>query len=357
MRIAQISPLAESVPPKKYGGTERVVSALTEGLVRRGHQVTLFASGDSITLAKLISVYPKALREAKVEELYGINFWQLLNIGLAYQMQDQFDIIHDHTGHTGLPTANIASVPVVTTLHGAFTTNNRKLYETLGKRINFVAISKSQYLTLTKLNYAGVVYNGLDMKHYPFSNIDRGYLLYVGRISIEKGLHIAIQVAQFLNLPLIIAAKLDVKDVQYFREYIEPRLSDQIRWIGEVDTIERNKLMSRALCLLHPVTWKEPFGLTMIESMACGAPVVAFNIGSIPEVVLDGKTGYIVEDIEEMIEAVIRIKRIDRKYCRKYALENFNDEIMVDRYETIYHQIVAGKTKQLEQNLPLNYLK
>lgn len=357
MRIAQISPLAERVPPKKYGGTERVVSALTEGLVRKGHEVTLFASGDSITNAKLVSVYPKALREAKVEDLYGINFWQLLNIGLAYQMQDRFDIIHDHTGHTGLPTANLATTPVVSTLHGAFTTNNRKLFETLNKRVNFVAISKSQYFTLTKLNYVGIVYNGLNMRHYPFSDTDKGYLLYVGRISMEKGLHSAIQVAQFLNLPLIIAAKLDVKDIQYFKEYIEPKLSDQIRWVGEVDTHERNKLMSEALCLLHPVGWKEPFGLTMIESMACGAPIVAFNNGSIPEVVLDGKTGYIVEDIEEMIEAVIRIKRIDRKYCRKYALENFNDEMMVDRYEAIYRQIIKGKTKSLGQNVPLNYLK
>ncbi|KKR80815.1 MAG: Glycosyl transferase, group 1, partial [Candidatus Daviesbacteria bacterium GW2011_GWA1_41_61] len=185
MKIAQIAPIVERVPPKKYGGTERVVYALTEDLVRLGHDVTLFASGDSITSAKLISVYPRALREARLKDIYGLNTWTLLNIGLAYKMQDQFDVIHDHTGHIGLPTANICRKPVVMTLHGPFTVDNKPLFKELNNP-HLVSISKSQMVSGLNLpNYAGTVYNGLAMEDYPFSDKDEGYLLFVGRISME----------------------------------------------------------------------------------------------------------------------------------------------------------------------------
>lgn len=354
MRIAQIAPIIESVPPKKYGGTERVVSALTEQLVKMGHDVTLFASGDSQTSAKLISIYPKSLREVKIEDMYGLNYWQLLNIGTAFKMQDQFDIIHDHNGHSSLPTANIAKTPIVMTLHGAFDARSKKLYEALNSP-HFVAISKAQRKSAPNLNYAGIVYNGLEMNDYPFSETDEGYLLFVGRISFEKGLHHAINVAQYLNLPLIIAAKLDTSDVIYFEEYIKPRLSDQIKWIGEVDQLQRNELMSKAICLLHPITWKEPFGLTMIEAMACGCPVIAFNKGSIPEIIKNGKTGYIVEDAEEMIDAVANIKSINRAFCREYVLGRFNCENMAKGYEQIYTKVVKQhlRSKRRELNKQL----
>lgn len=345
LRIAQIAPIAESVPPKKYGGTERVVSALTEELVKRGHDVTLFASGNSKTSAKLKAVFPKSLREIRLAELYGGNILTMLHIGFVYQMQSQFDIIHDHFGYLSLPTANLSTTPVVMTMHGNITIDTKRIFENL-KNPNLVAISKSQMVPAPHLNWKGVVYNGLDMQHYPFSDTPEEYLLFVGRISREKGLHYAIEVAQYLDMPLIIAAKLNSFteapfDVQYFREYIEPRLSDSICWVGEVDEEERNKLMHKALCLLHPVTWREPFGLNMIEAMACGCPVVGFNLGSIPEVVQDLKTGYVVSDLDEMIQAVSNIKKINRKFCRKYALEKFSVTNMTDGYESLYYHILG----------------
>lgn len=349
MKIAQIAPIIERVPPKKYGGTERVVYALTEELVKRGHKVTLFASGDSLTSAELVSVYPKALREAKIKDLYGLNVYTVMNIGLAYSRQNEFDIIHDHNGHLSLPTANIAKTPVVMTLHGAFSPENKRLFETLN-RLHYVSISHAQAQSAPKLNYAGNVYNGLYMEHYPFGEEDAGYLLFVGRISMEKGVHVAIDVAEYLNLPLIIAAKLESVDLPYFNEYIGPRLSETVKWIGEVDENERNRLMSKALCTLHPITWKEPFGLTMIEAMACGSPVVGMNKGSVPEIIKDGISGFVVNDTDEMIEAVSRIKTIDRAQCRTYALENFGAVNMADGYERVYREILSkskGKPKVL----------
>jgi len=340
MKIALIAPIIERVPPKKYGGTERVVSALAEGLVRRGHEVTLFASGDSVTKAKLVSVYPRALREARFKDLYGLNTKTLLNVGLAYSRQDQFDIIHDHTGYLSLPTANIATTPVVFTLHGAISLEMREMYRTLNKPF-FVSISKEQARYMPDLHSAGTVYNGLDMENYPFSAENDGYLLYVGRLSMEKGPHHAIETALTLNLPLILAAKLEEMDRPYFREYVEPYLSDQIRWIGEVDERERNRLMSRALCFLHPITWREPFGLTLIEAMACGCPVIAFGLGSIPEIIQNGRTGFVVSSVMEMVDAVGRLGEIDRRRCRQHALRNFNAARMVDGYENIYRKILS----------------
>jgi len=340
MRIAQIAPIVERVPPKKYGGTERVVQALTEELVRRGHEVTLFASGDSITSAKLEAVYPRSLREAKVHDLYGTNYWTLLNMGLAYELQDEFDIIHDHLAPLSLPAANLASTPVVMTMHGPFTADNRKLFQTLHSP-SIVTLSQSQMYPLPNINHAGTVYNGLPMEGYPFRAEGEDFLLFVGRISMEKGIHHAIEVAQQLDMRLIIAAKLDPVDRPYFREYVEPRLSDRVTWIGEVDEKERNELMSRARCFLHPVTWREPFGLALIEAMASGCPVVAFNRGSIPEIIKTGVTGYVVEDIEAMIDAVENIGTIGRQACRDHALTNFSATKMTDGYEAVYEKILS----------------
>jgi glycosyltransferase involved in cell wall biosynthesis len=339
MKIAQIAPIVERVPPRTYGGTERVVHSLTEELVKRGHEVTLFASGDSISSAKIQSVYPRSLREAKLPDIYGSNPWTLLNFGLAYDMQDQFDVIHDHTMPLSLPAANVASTPVIGTMHGAFNATNRKLFQTL-RHPNIVSISQAQIFSAPNINHLGTVYNGLPMEHYPFSNEHEGYLLYVGRIAMEKGVHHAIEVADQLDMPLIIAAKLDPTDQQYFKGYIEPRLSNRIKWIGEVDEEERNKLMSKAKCFLHPVTWREPFGLTLIEAMATGCPVVAFNKGSIPEIIKTGVTGFVVEDSESMIDAVEGIDVIDRAACRDHVLTNFSAVKMADNYEELYKKLV-----------------
>lgn len=339
MKIAQIAPLVERVPPRRYGGTERVVHALTEELVRRGHDVTLFASGDSLTSAKLHAPYPRSLREAHLKDIYGANVWTLLNIGTAFEMQKQFDILHDHNGYIGLPIANMAERPSVITMHLPFTPEMRRIFRAF--RTPFVAtISKAQSHPAPDLHYAGTVYDGLRMTHYPFSEKHDGYLLFVGRIAMDKGVHYAIEVAQELNLPLVIAAKLNSWDRPYYQEYVEPFLSEEIRWIGEVDEAQRNDLMSKAMCFLHPVTWQEPFGLTLIEAMACGCPVVAFDKGSIPEIVKHGETGFVVRTIEEMFEAVEKIEEIDRAHCREYALETFNEKTMTDGYEEIYRKIL-----------------
>ncbi len=342
MRIAQIAPLAERVPPKKYGGTERVVFDLTEELVRRGHDVTLFASGDSETSAKLSSVTPRGLRETRSQDIYGPNVLSMLNIGVAYSQANNFDIIHDHNGHLSLPTAQLSPTPVVSTMHGIFTTANKKMFSAL-KKPNIVTISNSQTLSAPDINHAGTVYNGLNMDHFPFSEETDRYLLFVGRISPEKGVHLAIEAAQELDLPLIIIAKLESVDMEYFNKYVGPKLSDEIRWVGEMDETERNRYYSRAICLVNPLTWKEPFGLTMIEAMACGCPVVSFGNGSVPEIVLDGKTGYVVADTEEMIDRINHIDKIKRSFCRKHVLKNFNEKNMAEGYEKIYQSLLKEK--------------
>lgn len=343
LKIAQIAPIIERIPPKKYGGTERVVHALTEELVQRGHEVTLFASGDSITSAKLVSVCPTSLREVNAEDLYGLNSVKLLQIGTAYNMQHQFNIIHDHNNHTSILAAQYASVPVVMTYHGAFTTASTKLFEKLSNPY-FVAISESQAKSAPNVSFFAVVHNGLVMNDYPVSNTHDNYLLYVGRISQIKGVHFAIQVSKELRIPLIIAAKLDtasLNDIKYFHQFIEPELEkNSIHWLGEVTEEERNRLMSKALCMLHPATWEEPFGLTIIEAMACGCPVVAFNRGSIPEIVIDGKTGYVVEDVAGMKKAIRKIDNVSRSTCRQYALTTFTAETMADKYEELYYRIL-----------------
>jgi glycosyltransferase involved in cell wall biosynthesis len=255
-------------------------------------------------------------------------------------MQEEFDIIHDHTMPLSLPVANIARVPVVGTNHGGVTEATRDLFVQLS-RPYIVSISRSQVETLPDVNHAGVVYNGLPLAHYPFAKDHKGYLLFVGRICEEKGTHYAIQVARELGMPLIIAGKVDAVDEVYFRELVKPHLTGTIEWVGEVDERARNKLMCEAECMLQPVTWMEPFGLVLIEAAACGCPVIAFDRGSIPEVVVDGATGFVVKTIAQMKKAVTRVASIDREVCRTHALTNFSDVRMADGYERVYERILA----------------
>lgn len=350
MRIAQVAPIIESVPPKKYGGTERVISALTEELVKRGHEVTLFASGDSVTSAELTSVYPTSLRESGIKDLYKHNVWSLSNVGLAYQYADQYDIIHDHNSENcpvSLPLANISHTPVVMTLHGALTQKTIEKFE-FYNRPHLVKISDKQSAPAEHLNYIARIYHGLEMNDYPFNVKPGKYLLFVGRIRYkngtdEKGLLNAIHIAKKAGLPLKIASKLDdtiPEDVNYFQNMIKPHLSDMIEWIGEVDEKERNRLMANALCLLHPINFEEPFGLTLIEAMACACPVVAFPKGSIPEIVQDGKTGFIASSIDDAVLMIKKLHTIDRLMCRMYALEEYSVERMADEYEDVYYQLL-----------------
>ncbi|SRR5258708_8207100 len=350
MKIAQIAPIIERVPPKKYGGTERVIYTLTEELVKMGHQVSLFASGDSQTSASLVSVTPRSLKQthknAHNADPYANNAITALHYGLAYKLQDQFDIIHDHHNYLTLPTAQLSSTPVVLTMHGPFLEEVHELYTTLTNP-NIVTISQKQaQMAPNGINHAGTIYHGLNMNHYPFSQKHDGYLLFVGRITLEKGVHFAIEVARKLGLSLIIAAKLEEgfeADVAYFKRCVKPYLTDKIRWIGETNEEERNKLMSKAMAFLHPVTWPEPFGLTLIESMACGTPVIAMDQGSIPEIIQNGKTGFVVQTVDEMVESVKKVDTISRWYCRQYALERFSGRRMAQQYVQLYSQILQNK--------------
>lgn len=349
MKIAQVASIFERIPPKKYGGTERVIFTLTEHLVKRGHEVTLFASGDSVTSGTLISTVPKSLRELNAKNIYGLNEFNSLNYGLAYALKDKFDIIHDHNSPLSLPTANISGTPVVLTIHHYFYDDNIPIYATLNSPY-FVAISKAQIPKNPDFKASAIIYNGLDMNNYPFSKKSDGYLLFVGRVHPEKGLHNAIKVAKVLDMTLIIAARYtdSIKiEADYFKRYIKPHLSDKrIKWVGEVDEETRNSLMSKALCLLHPVTWPEPFGLVMIEAMACGTPVIGFDLGSVPEIVDHGRTGFVVKNISQMINAVKNIGKIKRHNCREHALKNFSAGRMVDKYEDLYEKILYEKNEK-----------
>ena len=340
MRIAQLASLIEKIPPRKYGGIERFVHYLTEELIRRGHDVTLFATADSETKGTLVASAPHPLREIYVADTTAFT---LLNVSRVYKNADKFDIIHNQLDYYALPTAAFSPTPTITTLHGSINLENKHIYEEY-KDQHFVSVSNSQRIGSNHLNWRATIYHGIPIEKFPFNSQPKDYLLYVGRISLEKGTHIAMDVAGALNKKLIIAAKLDKVDVDYFNRYVAPRLyNENINWVGEVGDAERNKLMSEAICLLHPVTWPEPFGLTMIEAMACGCPVVAFREGSIPEVVKDKKTGFVVEKEKEMIQAVEKIKFISRRACRKHVEKNFNLKRMVDAYEKLYYEIVNGE--------------
>lgn len=341
LRIAQIAPVTERVPPVKYGGVERVIHALTEELTARGHRVTLFGSGDSQTSARLNSVLENCLREERIKTFSQIAYWTALNISAAYDRAAEFDIIHDHNPYLSLPLAQTSATPVILTLHYQHT-GQTLLYERF-RRPYLAAVSKAQVTAAPGLNYAGVVYNGLPMEDYPFSTKSDGYLLFVGRICREKGVRYAIETAIAAKLPLLIAG--NQADRWYFRRYVAPHLSGKIKWLGEVSQQERNRLMSRALAFLHPAVWPEPFGLTMIEAMACGCPAIALDNGAISEIVASGRTGFVVRSVKEMAAAVGKVSSLDREFCREYALNKFSAAKMTDGYEKIYHAVIRKKRK------------
>ena len=346
MRIAQVAPLWERVPPPAYGGIELVVSLLSDELVRRGHEVTLFASGDSVTLAKLESVHPRALRLDPTVKEYGV--YEMLQLAHVYERADEFDVIHSHMGCAALPYSRLVKTPTVHTLHGIFTSDNRKLYSH-ARTQPYVSISNTQRDLDLEINCVATVYNGIDVSaHQFFPQADEPpYLAFLGRMSPEKGPHHAITIAKAVGLPLKMAGKVDVVDIEYFETQVKPHIdNEQIQFLGEANHVQKNQLMGRAIATLFPITWREPFGLVMVESMAAGTPVIAMSLGAATEVIADGKTGFTCETVEQCIAAVHSIDKIERLACREHVLNYFSVKQMVDGYESVYQQILAKRVAQ-----------
>ncbi|MEN6624128.1 MAG: glycosyltransferase family 4 protein, partial [Smithella sp.] len=285
MRIGMISPLEMRVPPAAYGGTELIVSLLTEEYVKRGHEVTLFASGDSLTKAKLVSVCPTFLRGSERNK----NVLNMLNALACLKRADEFDIIHNNTVLEGMSLACLTKTPMLTTLHGHLDGDWHLLFDNYAGWYNTISLSAKSILP-QKERFAGVIYNAIDIAAFPFNDKPSNkYLFFLSRISHEKGPHLAIEVAKRTGMKLIIAGNVDHVDVQYFKKEIVPNIDgDQIKYVGEANFEQKIELMKDAYCLLAPITWHEPFGLFMVEAMACGTPVIVLNMGSAPEVVEDG---------------------------------------------------------------------
>ena len=349
MRIAQIAPLIESVPPRLYGGTERIVSYLTEELVGLGHDVTLFASGDSITAANLVPCVPQALRfDASIRD--PIPYYMLM-LDRVRQRADDFDVLHFHIDQFHFPLFRPIAGRTVTTLHGRQDLPDlRALY--LGfDDMPLVSISNAQRRPVSNANFAGTVHHGIPLRlHRGTEEARGGYLAFLGRISPEKRPDRAIFVARALGIPLKIAAKVDRADEAYFKTQIEPLLEGGgVEFIGEINDHQKTQFLGDAQALLFPIDWPEPFGLAMIEAMACGTPVVAFRCGSVPEIIEDGLTGAIVETVEEAIAVLPSVIALDRKKIRQRLEQRFSATRMAKDYVAVYRSLLA-KTAESEQD-------
>jgi glycosyltransferase involved in cell wall biosynthesis len=340
MRIAQIAPLAESVPPKLYGGTERVVYGLTEELVRRGHEVDLFASGDSQTSARLVACAPRGLRlDTSVTDHVAYTIRQL---GKVSRVASEYDIIHNHVDYFALPYSRLIRTPMVTTLHGRLDFPEVQAVYADFPEVRLVSISDAQREPMPGARWMATVYNGIHLNHFTFREKPGQYLAFLGRISPEKRPDRAIEIARSVGMPLRIAAKVDEQDHAYYVHAIKPLLRDPlVEFVGEIDELQKDDFLGNAYAYLFPIDWPEPFGITMVEAMACGTPVIASACGSVPEVVTHGRTGFICRTLVEMIAAVAEIPRIDRRACRAEVAERFSAERMTDGYEAVYRSMVS----------------
>lgn len=346
MRIAQVAPLFESVPPRYYGGTERVVSWLTEELVALGHDVTLFASADSLTAARLRAACPRSLRTDSncVDPMPH----HLLMLEQVVRRAPEFDIIHFHIDYMHFPASRRSNLCHVTTLHGRLDIPDlAPLYAEFSK-MPVISISIEQRRPLPWLNWTGNVYHGLPEKLFP-PRFERGkYLAFIGRISPEKRPDRAIEIAKRTGMPLKIAAKVDRADREYFESQIKPLLDHAlVEYIGEIGDGEKGEFLGNAFACLVPIDWPEPFGITMIEAMACGTPTIAYRHGSVPEVIDEGLTGFIVSDMEQAVAAVERIPQVSRRTCRKIFEKRFTAPRMAREYERIYEEEIAGRNREI----------
>jgi glycosyltransferase involved in cell wall biosynthesis len=340
MKIAQVSPLYESVPPRTYGGTERVVSYLTEELVAQGHEVTLFASGDSVTAAHLIAPRKRALRSDNVFDPLTHHYVMLEEV---FERASRFDIIHFHTDYLHFPLARRYPVPHLTTLHGRLDLPDlMPLYKKFSE-MPVVSISDAQRDPLPRANWQETVYHGLPLDLYDCGENPQDYLAFIGRISPEKRLDRAIEIAARSSMRLKIAAKTDAADRAYMEAVIKPILSkSSAEFIGEIGDREKKGFLANAYALLFPIDWPEPFGLVILEAMACGTPIIAFRRGSVPELVQEGVTGYIVEDIEGALQALGKIQDFDRRRCRQVFEERFSAARMAQDYLAVYRRVIKA---------------
>jgi glycosyltransferase involved in cell wall biosynthesis len=346
MRIAQVAPLYESVPPKKYGGTERVVSWLTEELVTLGHEVTLFASGDSMTTAKLVPACEQSLRlDSKCRDQLAHHIRML---ELVFSQKEEFDLIHFHIDYLHFPLSRRETLTHVSTLHGRLDIPDLAPLYQMYSEMPLISISDAQRDPLSWANWQGTVHHGMPPDHLSLYSEAGKYLAFLGRTSPEKGLDEAINIAKKAGMPLKIAAKIDRVDTEYFNTVIKPLLKDPlIEFIGEIGYSEKNDFLGNAAALLFPIQWPEPFGIVLMEAMACGTPVIAYPNGSVPEIVVDGVTGYVVPNAESAVRALRKIPQFNRQRCRLHFEQYFTASRMTRDYLAIYEKLVKGVSEPI----------
>lgn len=349
MRIAQVAPLTEAIPPKLYGGTERVIYWLTEELVGLGHDVTLFASGDSETSATLEAVWPKALRlDGSVLDPNALHMAMLEQV---CQRANEFDLLHFHLDYYPFSTFSRCSTPFITTLHGRLDLPEHQVVFDTFSDVPLIAISESQRSLMPQARWLRTIHHGVPEKLLTPTGAEPSYFAFLGRIAPEKAVDRAIRIAEHCKIPLKIAAKVDRVDRAYFERDIRPLLSSPwVEYIGEITDEQKSAFLSGAVALLAPVAWPEPFGLIMIEAMACGTPVIAFRKGAIPEIVTDGVTGFTVDDESEAIAAVSRLPQLSRANIRHYFEKRFTARRMANDYVAVYEALIRAQTPRHRVN-------
>ncbi len=334
IRLAMLSPIAWRTPPRHYGPWESVVSLLTEQLVKMGLEVTLFATGDSQTSGHLVAVCSRSYSE---DSSVNPKVAECLHISEVFERSADFDLIHNHFDFLPLTYSTLIETPVLTTIHGFSSPSIIPVYKKYNDRSHYVAISEAD--KSPELDYLATIHHGIDVTQFPFSNSGGKYLLFFGRIHHEKGVHEAIQVARRVEMKLLIAGI--IQDQVYFEKFVEPYIDGTtVEYLGAIGPDRRPRVMGQALALLHLISFDEPFGLSVVESMACGTPVIAFGRGSMPEIIRHGETGYIVEDINQAVEAVAAVRSIDRSACRDAVEKHFSDTRMAQDYVRAYQEIL-----------------
>ena len=337
MHVAMLSPIAWRTPPRHYGPWENVVSLLTEDLVEAGIEVTLFATGDSETTGKLSAVCPRGYEE---DVSIDAKVWESLHISEVFERAAEFDIIHNHFDFLPLTYTGLINTPVVATIHGFSSHEILPVYKKYNGAVSYVSISNAD--RSSELDYIKTIYHGINLQQFNFQLKPDDYLLFFGRFHPDKGAREAIEIAKACHKKLILAGI--IQDEAYYHEYVEPFLDkSNVICVGSVGPAERNRLLGNAYALLHPISFNEPFGLSIIESMACGTPVIAFNRGSMPELIENGKNGFLVNSVGEAIDQVAKIGDINRAYCRDYIENNFTVERMAKEYIQVYEKILENK--------------